>query len=193
MNGTGNNFSTLFEKLLFMLMPSAFMRTRYIYRQARRFHHVGKDLLWQPRKFPADPELISIGDNVRISADVMFVNHDMACDLLNTMETEDKVTYHRLFGCIEIGDNVMIGARAIILPNVTIGSNVIIGAGAVVTKDNPDNSIAAGVPCRRIGSFEAFRERAKDIPAYQGPENCWMAFKKNRRAGFSFSNKEEKQ
>lgn len=34
------------------------------------------------------------------------------------------------------------------LPGVTIGSNVVIGAGSVVTRDIPDNCIAAGNPCR---------------------------------------------
>ena len=33
---------------------------------------------------------------------------------------------------------------------VTIGRNSIIGAGSVVTKDIPENVIAAGVPCRMI-------------------------------------------
>lgn len=35
---------------------------------------------------------------------------------------------------ITIGNNVWIGAGAIILPGVTIGNNVVIGAGSVVTK-----------------------------------------------------------
>lgn len=37
-----------------------------------------------------------------------------------------------------------------ILPGVTIGNNVVIGAGSVVSKDIPDNMIAAGNPCRII-------------------------------------------
>ena len=57
-------------------------------------------------------------------------------------------------GGIEIGDNVMIGADVSILPNVKIGSNVIIGAGSVVTKDIPDNAVAAGIPCRVVGNFD---------------------------------------
>ena len=49
---------------------------------------------------------------------------------------------------IIIGDNCWIGADVTILPGVTIGSNTIIGAKSVVTKDIPDNVIAAGNPCR---------------------------------------------
>ena len=42
-----------------------------------------------------------------------------------------------------------------------IGNNVIIGAGSVVTKDIPDNSVCAGVPCKRIGSFDDFIRKRK--------------------------------
>ena len=49
-----------------------------------------------------------------------------------------------------IGDNVYIGAGAVILGEVTVGDNVVIGANAVVTKDVPSNSIAAGVPAKII-------------------------------------------
>lgn len=49
-----------------------------------------------------------------------------------------------------IGDNVYIGAGAIIMSPVTIGDNVIIGAGSVVTKDIPSNCIVAGNPAKVI-------------------------------------------
>lgn len=51
-----------------------------------------------------------------------------------------------------IGDNVWIGGNSVINPGVTIGSNVVIGSGSVVTKDIPDNTVAAGNPCRVIRS-----------------------------------------
>lgn len=51
---------------------------------------------------------------------------------------------------VTIGNNVWIGGNSVILPGVTIGDNVVIGAGSVVTKDIPDNMIAAGNPCKVI-------------------------------------------
>ena len=45
-----------------------------------------------------------------------------------------------------IGNNVMIGAGAVILGNISIGDNVIIGANAVVTHNVPSDSLAVGVP-----------------------------------------------
>ena len=52
---------------------------------------------------------------------------------------------------ITIGNDVWLGARAIITAGVTIGNGCIIGAGAVVTKDIEAGSIAAGIPARVIG------------------------------------------
>ena len=49
-------------------------------------------------------------------------------------------------GCITIGNNVWIGAGAIILPNVKIGDGVIIGAGSVVTKSFSANQVIGGAP-----------------------------------------------
>lgn len=49
---------------------------------------------------------------------------------------------------IHIGNNVWIGAGAVLLPGVTIGDNTVIGAGSIVTKDIPANVVAVGNPCR---------------------------------------------
>jgi virginiamycin A acetyltransferase len=49
---------------------------------------------------------------------------------------------------IVIGNDVWIGANAIILPGVAIGDGAVIGAGAVVSHDIPPYAIAAGVPAR---------------------------------------------
>lgn len=49
-------------------------------------------------------------------------------------------------GAPHIGNNVFIGAGAVIFGDIKIGYNSIIGANAVVTKDVSENSIAVGVP-----------------------------------------------
>ena len=49
-----------------------------------------------------------------------------------------------------IGDDVWIGANAVILPGVTIGRHCVVAAGAVVTKDVPDNTLVGGVPAKMI-------------------------------------------
>ncbi len=51
---------------------------------------------------------------------------------------------------IFIGDNCYISTGVTILGPVKIGNNVTIGAGAVVTKDIPDNAVVTGVPAKII-------------------------------------------
>lgn len=70
---------------------------------------------------------------------------------------------------VTIGDNVWIGAGAVILPGVTIGDNTVIGAGSIVTKDVPANVVAYGNPCRvvrEIGERDRkyyYRDREIDL------------------------------
>lgn len=51
---------------------------------------------------------------------------------------------------VTIGNNVWLGAGAIVLPGVTIGDNTVVGAGAVVTKNLPANVVAVGNPARAL-------------------------------------------
>lgn len=51
---------------------------------------------------------------------------------------------------VTIGNDIWIGANAVILPGVTIGDHSVVAAGAVVTKDVPPHSLVAGVPAKVI-------------------------------------------
>ncbi|MBU3840973.1 MAG: sugar O-acetyltransferase [Candidatus Ruminococcus intestinipullorum] len=76
-------------------------------------------------------------------------------------------------GKVTIGNDVWIGGNVVILPGVTIGNNVVIGAGSVVTKDIPDNMIAAGNPCRVIREITEedrkfyYKNREFDVEDYR--------------------------
>lgn len=110
--------------------------------------------------FGSEPYLISIGDNTTISFDVAFVTHDAATRVLRNLPGKNKETV--IYGPITIGKNCFIGCRTVILPGVTIGDNSIIGAGSIVNKDIPSNTVAAGVPCKKICSLEEYEEKHKD-------------------------------
>ena len=49
-----------------------------------------------------------------------------------------------------LGDDIWIGANAVVLPGVSIGNHSVVAAGAVVTKDVPPHSLVAGVPAKII-------------------------------------------
>lgn len=55
------------------------------------------------------------------------------------------------FGPVSIGDDVWLGANAVVLKDVTIGEGAVVAAGSVVTKDVPPYAVVAGVPARQIG------------------------------------------
>lgn len=53
-------------------------------------------------------------------------------------------------GPVKIGDHVLVGTHATILKGVTIGDGAVIAANSVVTRDVPENCLAAGVPAKVI-------------------------------------------
>lgn len=90
---------------------------------------------------------VYIGKHVQIGPNVIISTVGHPSDLAERMKP---------FACgdeIHIGDNVWIGAGAIVLGGVTIGDRSIIGAGSIVTKDIPADVIAVGNPCRVIKSI----------------------------------------
>lgn len=51
-------------------------------------------------------------------------------------------------GVPSLGNNVSIGVNATLVGGIEIGDNAIIGAGAVVVKSVPEGAVAIGVPAR---------------------------------------------
>jgi acetyltransferase-like isoleucine patch superfamily enzyme len=75
-------------------------------------------------------------------------------------------------------ENCFIGSGAIINGNVRIGPNSIVGAGAVVTKDVPPDTIVAGVPAKKIASFDELLEKRRNNKeySYESYEEVWSNF-----------------
>lgn len=82
---------------------------------------------------------VTIGENVFCGPNVTITGATHPTDPIARRETESGKP-------IIIGNDVWIGAGAIILPGVTIGNGVTIGAGAIVNRDVPDRVLVAGNP-----------------------------------------------
>ena len=102
-------------------------------------------------------ERITIGNDVNIGGDCLIMDndahpHDYLQRRNNYLEQVGPEIYRESIPTapIEIGDDVWIGARCIILKGVHIGARSIIAAGSIVTKDIPADAVAGGNPCRVI-------------------------------------------
>lgn len=113
-----------------------------------RYKHLGFKL-----RFTIYPNTIGPGLRIYHTGDFIHVkqtcNIGRNCTLLpgvvfgNKYEQEDKNE-------VIVGDNCYFGLGVKIFGNIKIGNNVTIGANAVVTHDIPDNAIVGGIPAKII-------------------------------------------
>lgn len=115
-----------------------------------RFYGISADM------FGSEPWLVTIGNDVYITAGVQFITHDGGTLILRKEQYDLEWT-----APITIGNDVYIGTRSMILPGVKIGNRCIIGAGSVVTKNVPDNTVVAGAPARPIRSVDEYLAKLK--------------------------------
>lgn len=96
-------------------------------------------------------EGVTIEDDVFVGHNVSFINDKFPrATSGGRLQTEADWTVEPT----RVRRGASIGTSCTILSNVTIGRNSIIGAGSVVTRDIPDDVIAAGNPCRVLRPLE---------------------------------------
>jgi acetyltransferase-like isoleucine patch superfamily enzyme len=89
---------------------------------------------------------VKIGNNVNLAQGITVtaLNHNFT-DSAKRIDEQGVST-----NPVTVGDDIWIGANAVILPGVNIGNHSVVAAGAVVTKDVPAHSLVAGVPAKVI-------------------------------------------
>ena len=79
-----------FIKIRCYLILNPIKRTKYLIKK-KVFNAVGKNFYFCPRKIPQDPMLIRFGDNVKVATDVFFVTHDIIHDMVNDIDSDNKI------------------------------------------------------------------------------------------------------
>ena len=103
---------------------------------------------------------ITFGNDVFIAPNCLFTTAEHALDPQMRKEGIE------IAKPIVVGNNVWIGAGAIVLAGAVIGDNTVIGAGSVVKGNIPSGVVAAGVPCKVIR--EITEADKYTYPFYQG-------------------------
>ncbi len=127
------------------------------------FYQLGNDCYIDFSVQFEEPYLTKIGDNVWLTDGVIVLNHDGALSMLNRYT---KQRAHK-FGSVQIGNNVFIGMRSILMPGITIGDNVLAAAGSIVTKDVRSGMVIGGNPAVEIGTTETYYKKWKNKQFFQ--------------------------
>jgi carbonic anhydrase/acetyltransferase-like protein (isoleucine patch superfamily) len=162
---------TTMSKLLRALSRSAFLVLRVILTLADKLsprlfttiytyflRKFGINFSGQPRYISTsswfdDFELVTIGERVVISRNVVFLTHDYSITtalIANGMPPRNDIVTRR---AIVIGNNVFVGLGSVLLPGTRVGDNVIIGAGSVVRGVIESDSIILGNPAVKVGTL----------------------------------------
>ena len=127
------------------------------------------DLQCDPKSSSPEPSILRIGrctavnefNNIRAAGgEIVIVNDCLVSQYVSIIASNHSFArnipireqpWDTARNRVYIGDDVWVGAHAVILPGVTIGTGSVIAAGAVVTSDIPEYAIAAGIPAQVKG------------------------------------------
>lgn len=165
----------LSRNILFLETP--FFTDRYMHKCTRYLQKCGMDIAdYDEHGFIHQSvwlnsserySLIKIGRAVTLSRDVILLTHDYSVrNAINAFEGNPENVKYKFLKPIAIGDNVFVGARAVILPGTEIGDDAIIGAGAVVKGKVPPKTVWGGAPARKLCTLEDYYKRHKDKHDY---------------------------
>lgn len=137
--------------------------------------------VWGPNTIvTAKINKVSIGKFCSIARNVSIQEYNHKIDTLSTYHINANLLSQPISkdlysnGSISIGNDVWIGAGAVILSGVTIGNGAVIGANSVVTKDIPPFAIVGGNPTKII-KFRFSDETIKEIQ-----ELSWWDWSKDK-------------
>jgi carbonic anhydrase/acetyltransferase-like protein (isoleucine patch superfamily) len=100
----------------------------------------------------ADNDLITLGENSNVQdGSVLHTDAGVRLTLGRDVTVGHQVMLH---GCT-IGDNTLVGIKAVVMNHVVIGKNCLIGAGALIPEGKviPDGSLVLGAPGRVVRSL----------------------------------------
>lgn len=112
--------------------------------------NIGKHCFFGAFSHITSTNKIVIGDNCLTGKYVTITDNSHGETDINSLKTSPLKRILVSKGPVIIGNNVWIGEKVTILPNVTIGDGCVIAANSVVTKDIPPYSVVAGIPAKII-------------------------------------------
>lgn len=145
---TNSEIIQLMSELTGTKIDNSFALFPPFYTDCGRNIHIGKNVFINAGCKFQDQGGIYIGDGA-------LIGHNAVLATINHLENP-KLRASMTFNPIHIGKNVWLGANVTVLPGITIGDGCIIAAGSVVTKDVPENMVAAGVPAKIIREVNSY-------------------------------------
>lgn len=114
---------------------------------------------------------ITCSDLVQIGDDCFFASKVLVTDSSHGDYSREPFTSPLVppndrplvFSQTKIGDRVWLGENVVVLPGVNIGSGCVIGANSTVSKDIPENCIAAGSPAKPIKRWNSDKNQWERI------------------------------